>query len=83
MVLHTTLKLEHLLEFAKLFTQVWSYNSLWTFLTLFIDVIYILSLGYASTIYSVNQVIEILDYIGQKSKSDDILPFAVRLVEGI
>mmetsp|Transcript_5930 Transcript_5930/g.6050 ORF Transcript_5930/g.6050 Transcript_5930/m.6050 type:complete len:257 (+) Transcript_5930:145-915(+) len=38
--------------------------------------------GYASTIYSVDQAVQILDFIGQKSKSDDILPFAVRLVEG-
>jgi hypothetical protein len=49
---------------------------------LFISVLYLSLLGYASTIYSVDQAVQILDFIGQKSKSDDILPFAVRLVEG-
>jgi hypothetical protein len=52
-------------------------------MTLFISILYISLLGYASTIYSVDQAVQILDFIGQKSKSDDILPFAVRLVEGI
>jgi hypothetical protein len=38
--------------------------------------------GHASPIYSVDQAIEILDYIGSKTNSDDVLPFAIRLVEG-
>jgi hypothetical protein len=38
--------------------------------------------GHASTIYSVDNAVQILDYIGQKTKSEDVLPFALRLVEG-
>lgn len=39
-------------------------------------------IGHATTTYSVEQAITIIDYIGQKEKSDHCLPFAVRLVEG-
>ncbi len=38
--------------------------------------------GHATTTYSVEQAITIIDYIGQKYKSDFCLPFAVRLIEG-
>ena len=37
--------------------------------------------GYCSSIHSVTNAVEILDYIGEKTDSDDILPFALRLVE--
>ncbi len=37
--------------------------------------------GHASTTYSVEQAILIMDYIGQRSESDECLPFAVALVE--
>lgn len=37
--------------------------------------------GHACTTYSVEQAISIMDYIGQITKSDDCLPFAVALVE--
>ena len=37
--------------------------------------------AHATTIYSVDQAIEILDYIGAKVDSEDILPFALTLVE--
>lgn len=39
-------------------------------------------IGHATTTYSVEQAITIIDYIGQREKSDHCLPFAVRLVEG-
>jgi len=38
--------------------------------------------AHATTIHSVEHAIQILDEIGQKYNSDDILPFALRLVEG-
>lgn len=38
-------------------------------------------IGHASTTYSVEQAISIMDYIGQRTESDDCLPFAVALVE--
>jgi hypothetical protein len=37
--------------------------------------------AYASTTWSVEQATNIIDYIGQKSDSDDCLPFAVKLIE--
>ena len=37
--------------------------------------------GYASSIYSVENAVEILDYISDKTDSEDVLPFAIRLVE--
>ena len=37
--------------------------------------------GYASSIYSVENAVEILDYISEKTDSEDVLPFAIRLVE--
>lgn len=38
--------------------------------------------GHASTIYSVDSACRILDQIGQRTGSEDILPFALKLVEG-
>lgn len=38
--------------------------------------------AHATTIYSVEHAIQILDEIGQKYDSDDTLPFALRLIEG-
>ena len=38
-------------------------------------------IGHASTTYSVEHAISIMDYIGQRTESDDCLPFAVALVE--
>lgn len=37
--------------------------------------------GHSTTIYSVDQAIELLDWIGSKADSDDCLPFAVTLIE--
>jgi hypothetical protein len=37
---------------------------------------------HATTIYSVEQAIAILDYIGIETDSEDCLPFALRIVEG-
>lgn len=37
--------------------------------------------GHAITIYGVEQATTILDYIGNKMDSEEILPFAIRLVE--
>ncbi len=37
--------------------------------------------GHACTTYSVEQAISIMDYIGQKTASDNCLPFALALVE--
>ena len=39
-------------------------------------------IGYASTIYSVDQATAILDHIGNITDSDDCLPFAISLIEG-
>jgi hypothetical protein len=38
--------------------------------------------GYATTTYSIEQASSIIDFIGNKTDSEDCLPFAVRLVEG-
>lgn len=38
--------------------------------------------GHASTIYSVDNAVSILDQVGQRSRSEDVLPFALRLVVG-
>lgn len=38
--------------------------------------------GHATTIYSVDNAVQILEHIGHCTRSDDILPFALRLVEG-
>jgi hypothetical protein len=38
--------------------------------------------GHATTTYSVDQAIDILDIVGKSSDSDDCLPFAMNLVEG-
>jgi hypothetical protein len=38
--------------------------------------------AYASSIYSVDNAVEILDYIGAQTDSEDVLPFALRLTEG-
>lgn len=38
--------------------------------------------AFASTIYSVEQAISILDYVGKVTDSDSCLPFAISLVEG-
>ena len=38
--------------------------------------------GHATAVYSVEHAINILDEIGQMFDSDDVLPFAIRLVEG-
>ena len=38
--------------------------------------------GHASTIFSVESAGQILDLIGQRARSEDVLPFALRLVEG-
>ena len=37
--------------------------------------------GHASSIYSVDNAVEILDFISEKTDSEDVLPFALRLVE--
>ena len=37
--------------------------------------------GHATTVYSVEQAIEVLDWIGARVDSEDCLPFAVTLVE--
>ena len=37
--------------------------------------------GHASTTYSVEQAIAIIDYIGQQADSEDFLPYAITLVE--
>jgi hypothetical protein len=38
--------------------------------------------GYASTTYSVDQAVSIIDYIGHKTQSEDFLPYAITLLEG-
>ena len=38
--------------------------------------------GHASTIFSVDSAAQILDQIGQSTRSEDVLPFALKLVEG-
>ena len=38
--------------------------------------------GHASTIYSVDNAVSILDQVGQRTRSEDVLPFALRLVVG-
>jgi hypothetical protein len=37
--------------------------------------------AYASTTFSIQQATNIIDWIGQKSDSDDCLPFAIKLIE--
>eukprot|EP01038_Epipyxis_sp_PR26KG_P014242 gene14242-19110_t len=38
--------------------------------------------GHASTTYSVDQAISIMDWIGRREDSDDCMPFSVSLMEG-
>jgi hypothetical protein len=38
--------------------------------------------GHASTTYSVEQAVAIIDWIGQSTNSEDFLPYAITLVEG-
>jgi hypothetical protein len=38
--------------------------------------------GHATTIFSVDNTVQILEHIGHCTRSGDILPFALRLVEG-
>lgn len=38
--------------------------------------------GYASTTYSVDQAVAIIDYIGHMTQSEDFLPYAITLLEG-
>jgi hypothetical protein len=38
--------------------------------------------AHATTVYSTDQAIEILDIIGKETDSDDVLPFAMNLVDG-
>lgn len=39
-------------------------------------------IGHASTTYSVDQAVAIIDYIGHKNQSEDFLPYAITLLEG-
>ena len=38
--------------------------------------------AHIATVWSVEHAIQVLDFIGQNKDSEDVLPFAIRLVEG-